>query len=107
MNGRGLRIEVTFVSTADGGRRRYANLSDGGYQPLVAAGTFDSFEAASAVGPFGVAFDGGPARVKPGSRAAAWLVPVVWEAGTERLPAAGTFTVLEGHRIVARGEVIE
>jgi hypothetical protein len=106
MNRRGLPIEVTFVSTADGGRRGYSDLSDGRYQAIAAAGTFDSFEAASASGLFGVAFEGGPTVVEPGSKALGRLVPLMWEPATERVRAAGTFTVFEGPRIVARGVVL-
>ena len=106
-----LPVELRFLPAEEGGRRSVANLSDGCYRPLAAAGMHESVDTTQTLVDgepllFGIAVRAGPSEVRPGDVVRAELVALVHSAGLEQVARAGAFTVFEGHRIVARGRVV-
>ena len=103
MPGMSLRVEVRFESTAAGGRSTPVNLAVD-YRTLAATGTHASYDASREY--FGISLTGGPASVSPGETATAVLAALVYPPAIEKLLAEGTFTIFEGHRVVAHGHVL-
>ena len=107
-----LSVELRFLTSEEGGRHTVANLSDGRYQTLAAAGFHDAYETTQRLIDgepllFGISLRAGPREVHPGEVVRAELVPLVHPPGLEQIARAGEFTVFEGRRIVARGKVLE
>ena len=112
MNGNRLIVELSFLTTDEGGRSSAANLADGRYRPLVLLGSHHELlqmpttEAeAEKIGLFGVVFYGGPPAVAPGTTATAELSVPIYDQGYDRINQTRRFTLLEGRRIVGHGRV--
>jgi hypothetical protein len=106
-----LQVELYFLRTDEGGRRGPADLSGSGYRSLAAAGDHESLNSTGALVEgesrlFGIVLQGGPTAVAPGEVARAELAAIFYPAGLDLLADAGTFTVFEGLKVVARGKVL-
>jgi len=107
-----IRVEVSFLTQAQGGRRTAANLSDGQYRTLVIAGSRNELSEDEAMGRgqyklFGIGFTDGPEAALPGSTVTASVFPLLYPEGMAELVAVGVFSVCEGRRIVGNGRVLD
>jgi len=107
-----IRVEVSLLSEAQGGRRTGVNMSDGRYRPILIAGSRSELSEEETQGRgqykmFGVGFTEGPETVLPGDTVTVTIFAFAYPEGIAEIAAAGVFSVCEGRHIVGNGRVLE